>query len=204
MNDRFPHEILAMFCTEDRESLALPFLLDGYAYATDGHVLVRCPADFASEVQEVDIAPVAGVRGLTIDWTTMDDVRQTERFPEAVRIAYPTWNPDACAECSGYGSLVHCPECKDRGRVSDDCRTCSGFGSFGSDAADAWRCHVCHGLGVSGTSGHRTIEVQGSRLTEYSARLILNALPGAWFRAAGGYIHFSLGIFRGICLGVTA
>jgi len=183
-------DVLAKFCAkgeaaETRPLLAIPFLVDGFVYATNGWALLRVSAKYAT-------ASPGGpsLDGLRVNWSLMDDYRY------AVQLIPDPADPDRCADCEGYGSVVDCTACKIG--VDGNCKNCNGTYEVGSNSADARLCLACGGSGVEDTDGTGPVHIGGLKIAAEHVRLVLTALPGAVWKADDNYAYFASGIFCGV------
>lgn len=143
------HPIFDASCDPEwsRNDLHRPFEVDGYIYATDGRIVVRCKATpetaaaYSSEGRKVPRSVIS----------LFDD-----------KAGEPVAMPDAsgfpfCGRCQGKGELhqQECPKCQGSGEVEcprcgheEDCEECDGEGVvFGGPTPH--RCPDCIGTGVA-------------------------------------------------------
>lgn len=107
MSDHDELAILRAFCAtgeraEVRPTLAAPWRDGAWVYATDGLILVRAPTLHVLGVGEIPYAP--DLTCLAVNWSLMDDLRETPTLTAAVRLDPPGPRPDACPECAGAGT----------------------------------------------------------------------------------------------------
>jgi len=194
--------ILRHFCPTEgsRTELYDPFVMGDYAYASDGHLLIRCERKHAPELEPAISIPEFDMS--RFNWDFMDDLRAHDNVPAAVRIG--TWvAPEPCSYCMGYGSKIECPQCKVK--PVEDCGVCNEMFWIGAPGGNI--CDECHGTGYRDDS-HEVVALEGIELAGWAVRRVLSVLPGAWWRvedeSADGnpagmtLIHFSSGIFRGV------
>lgn len=194
---------LRHFCDKGRADLLNPFVIGDHAYASSGHLLIRCEAKHAPElVGNPDLSDLPRVDMSRFNWHFMDDLRECAGLPMAERIE--SWvAPAPCGECAGYGSRVECPQCKEK-RV-EDCGVCGEM--FWIGAPGGIVCDACNGTGYEKTSGE-TVAFKDIELSAFLVRRVLSVLPGAWWRvedesapdnhAGMTLAHFASGIFRGV------
>ena len=194
--------ILRHFCPTEgsRTELYDPFVMGDYAYASDGHLLIRCGRKYAPELEpSLSIPHFDSSR---FNWAFMDDLREYDNMPEAVRIA--NWvAPEPCSYCLGYGSLIECPQCKEK--PVEDCGVC--YEQFWIGGPGGRICDDCDGTGYAKTSSE-ILKFKNIELSAFMVRRVLSVLPGAWWRvehesAPGNHagmdlVHFASGIFHGI------
>lgn len=139
-----PMELLTRFCGrhEPREWMRTTFLHGEYAYATDGRIIVRMPADGLS-------LPVLDAKHYAPQLDRLFDAVEGSFFPMP---HLPPWV--LCALCNGSGHVCdkECEKCGgDGGNLP--CKACLGTGrvacALGDDGCQQHKCIVgCDGLGI--------------------------------------------------------
>lgn len=143
------HELLEHFCSNSDKRLATPFIVDGWACASDGEMMVRIPSkDVKNVVREVPFESI-----LTMEFFPDADGKWQElpeySIPKKIkcRTCLGTKKVSACFECGGDGVVVfeneynmyefECGSCRGRAFVPGEggkCGSCSGTGEiYGSD-----------------------------------------------------------------------
>ena len=118
-------------------SLAAPYILHGYRYATDGTIAVRVPCDEPdSEVQYPNVEALKW-EGCASAEKPLPPMPPESEWAEGKCSACKGEGRSACRECWGEGSYM-CPECGQ----SRECDVCYGDGHTEED------CEVCGGTGV--------------------------------------------------------
>ncbi len=174
--------ILNSFCdSEDfREYVRRPWVYHGFAYATNGHWMVRVPA--------------AGLEGLTPYRKGVHPASAEQKFDEApFAHLQPMARIDCapCSSCNGRGLGVHenCPCCRGTGEFKHhgetyDCQLCDCTGKTLRAARDEEKptapCIFCGGTGYDFSGPIRRIEHRGYYFQPgYLAAL--SRLPGVQF-----------------------
>lgn len=155
------------FCSKEtsRDKTNKPFTVDGFTYATNGHLIMKVP-----EMPEFKDNGNSGPgRATTMkEWTA--DVLEWFSCP-----VIPEIMDEPCKVCGGIGRAFVCPECDFDGMVelktkfsdyeSQQCETCGGHGQvtkevidplkkkFPSVVVDEGDCEQCDGSGI-----HRRID----------------------------------------------
>ncbi len=103
---------LQKFCSETRKSIARPWSRGEYSYATNGHVIIRVPAQ--PDVPENTFAPDAERPSIFGGFSCSGK----ESFP-IPDLPTPKWA--ACDECLGESRAAReqCEECGGTGKVRD-------------------------------------------------------------------------------------
>lgn len=112
-------EIIEVFCSKDgvRKHLGAPFRLNGWEYATDGHIAVRFPTTEPNTEGAPDVEK---------PWVGVDSVSQWCRA-DIRGIEFPSISEGrVCLSCKGEGSHT-CSKCDDE----HECGKCGGEGRIG-------------------------------------------------------------------------
>mgnify|MGYP003407694151 FL=1 len=136
-------EILALFVAKDdpREYLMLPTRANGYLYATNGHICVRCKDD--PEVAD-SADPVAKNIPARVDrLISVTDYEEVVFKPLVFeRVQHK------CRSCKGTGHIISCYACDDgtfdHYGIEYECRTCDAMGFIPDDDSNT-PCHECDG-----------------------------------------------------------
>lgn len=151
-----PLETLKRFTDPTRHNLRDVIHIDGFAYATDGLILVKTTSTFP------DTQDLGSLRdnliALANKNTAENDSALWERLPTSeARIKTST-----CCTCGGTGKSRKCPSCDGDGVVQLD----HGYQSFdGTWKHDDYECdcHVCEGHGsVGGSEGEDCEDCEGT------------------------------------------
>ena len=137
--------VLRSFCASEsdpREWMRTPFRVGDYAYATNGHFLVRVAAD------GLGLSELGKGGPINVEELVAKNVADKfEPFPKLPR-------PRTCFICSGKGFvLAHtCPDCDgegefDHGDHTYECKECDGDG-FIYGKGERRTCHECDGRKV--------------------------------------------------------
>ncbi len=143
-------EFLKPFCG-DEERHKSPWRIGDYAYATNGIVAVRIPAD--DSVAEIpDCAD--GWLWFVESARKIDFLVEVNSFIDIPE--FTLYVGDECSRCCGSGKTSKCRECDGDGELELEsdynlyevcCKSCDGSGARagGSDI-----CHLCYGAGKEG------------------------------------------------------
>ncbi len=130
--------IFAEFCTTELYRYTKPFSEDGFAYATNGRILVRMP--FAGTLESQDPPKAAQLfRAWSGSGTPIEPV-----FTETEGV---------CVSCNGAKVVSDCEICYGDGEVFSEtqqnyfpCGTCQGCGSIADENGN--KCGHCQGFGL--------------------------------------------------------
>lgn len=120
---------LQSFCAKDdiHSYMLEPFVIDGFTYATNRHIVVRVPGGEARPDQSLPDRTVAAVRKLFA--TEHTDFQSLPEIPE----------PETCPDCEGTGRIEEgeCPDCGGLGEFTHgnhdyECKECDGTGEVHS------------------------------------------------------------------------
>ncbi len=156
-------QVFALFCTIDefRPAYANPFVVNGKAYATDGHSLVRCESD------KIDFQIESENKILHIE-----KVIPEENTSEVVDIDCIDWASLMTEdELVGDGKDVECGHCEGMGTCEDSFLYKKQFYSYEYD------CPVCDGSGYEEEEGKIPT---GDKTFPYAAKV---KFKGAYFYA---------------------
>lgn len=154
-----PHEILIQFCETDPDTYGFeryehPFNIDGFTFATDGHILLRVPEDTAYSQNK----PIDAV--LRLCWPA-----QVNNLTYAPLFSVNPPVEEVCNRCKGVTRKQECDECDGDGFVTwsntlynhdyeAECKSCEGTG-------EVCECQECDGTGKK--RAPQTIDIGGSR-----------------------------------------
>jgi predicted RNA-binding Zn-ribbon protein involved in translation (DUF1610 family) len=126
------------FCSKKarRDKTNKPFTVDGFTYATNGHLVVKVP----EMLEFKDNGNSGPGRATTMkEWTA--DVAEWFPCPVITEIL-----DEPCKVCGGIGRAFVCPECDFAGMVelktkfsdyeSQQCETCGGYGQVTKEVLD--------------------------------------------------------------------
>lgn len=171
-------EILALFVAKQdpREYLKLPTRANGYLYATNGHICVRCEDD-------PEVTELAGPDAVKLPYR-IDDL--ISRLP-ADAVFHPLKferSPKECRTCEGAGSIIPCYACDDgtfdHYGIEYECRTCDAMGFIPTDDSNV-PCPECDGNKY--TLDHARVD---GRLFNGDYLDRLSKLPGIQIHVAAG------------------
>jgi hypothetical protein len=175
-----PLSMLSAFCandTEEREHLRKPFRIGDFAYATNGHFIVRAPAD-APELSNLPQGTLKNALALFDKWMHGD-------FQPLPLLRAPS----KCADCSGKGFrfAVTCTDCDgdgefDHGSHTYTCKECDGEGTLDDSSGDRRTCASCNGRGHERNAAPIRI---GDAVFQHTYLWQLSKLPGILFAAHG-------------------
>lgn len=155
------------FCSTDKSRIYLtnPWEMNGFAYATDGHLAIRIPCGLVSipGITEEAEKYLSGVPGL-IDSAKLDAKHWIKllKLPEQ----------PLCKKCNGTTKApkeTECPECEGTGEAiaendyheyEVECKTCDGDGEVLGDGV----CKMCRGNGFQSFAKPVGCDVRGARL----------------------------------------
>lgn len=137
---------LQKFCHTWNPKLKTPFNNRGFAYGTDGFILLRtqdCTAD----------------RELNAPDFPEDSVDKSFEGPFESSLLLSNFSTveetETCRECKGTGKITECPECEGSGEIeldsgynfySVECQSCEGTGHI-PESEGAEDCDSCEGTG---------------------------------------------------------
>ena len=174
--------LLQRFCaskSDGREYLHKPILRDACVFATNGHIIIRVPADpgLAAEPSKFPADLKNRFAGIDPDRLTYVDI---PKLPEMGQ----------CDFCGGTGAAAKCADCEgagefDRNGWTYQCQSCDGEGQIEARAVEDqdWLvpCNACDGAGVIGND---RVEVGNSGYANRYLRMIAD-LPGVRFAPRG-------------------
>ncbi len=174
------------FCAKEKTNFRLgePFRIDGYLYATNGHILIRVKSEGTNTVR----AGIPDVRGLV-----------KPRPVGAMKAVGKIEGTASCSQCDGLGMIGpagECDECHGRGDelcgCCDNytvCKKCDGSGKL--DGAE--KCGRCNGTGDIQVE-HVDIGVEDGAI-RHDVFDLLNSLPGLRIQKKikdkSQYVYFS-------------
>lgn len=184
-------EILALFVAKQdpREYLKLPIRANGYLYATNGHICVRCGDDpEVTELAGPDAVKIQHRIDEYIAECPADAVFHPLKFE---RVQHK------CRSCKGAGSIMPCYACDDgvfdHYGIEYECRTCDAMGYIPDDDSNT-PCPECDGNKY--TIDHARVD---GRLFNGDYLDRLSKLPGIQIHVAAGEKHASHFRFDGGC-----
>lgn len=132
---------LTKFCEPDSiRGFGEPFNFGGYAYATDGAMLIRQPIDH-QEASHTDSKMHPKVHTKAESWLANKEFKPIPDFalPESC----------ACPLCNGSGHVTHCTACDGDGfdKHGTECEACHGNGIVPSGNTTDQNCWQCRGIG---------------------------------------------------------
>ena len=114
-------KLLNKCVSTERGSLLQPVIQDEYAFACDGKILVRVPAELANGIPATDKTPNFEVL-LNKEWGERQEINLKDYLPTEQQLEAMKVRDNRCPECLGSGKV----EC-DLGH-DHDCPKCEGFG----------------------------------------------------------------------------
>lgn len=138
-------EQLQKFCAkgEFRSFMLKPWLHGDYAFATNGHIALRVPADGFLSV-------VAGGNGSEPNVSKLVDKAKAFYLPMmSIPELVP---PEVCEHCAGTGTAYDCDPCDGEGWFDHhgkeyECKWCNGAGQHQNGEGDPSYCWHCDGIG---------------------------------------------------------
>jgi hypothetical protein len=197
---------ITSFCSTEkgRTYICNPFNSGGFSVATNGHILVRVPAQEAYVGNEVPPNFEKATSG-------MDDPLVFTPLPPL------NFELGPCSVCKGYGNTAECPECNGEGEHeccecgrSTECDYCHGKGYFavGKVVEGATACEMCMGKGVLPVERYALLDPTSCYDIKYL--MMIHALPGILVALRGDSVPMvfkfdgGMGMLMPVCLSVKA
>ena len=172
------------YCSDDKSrALSSPFLVDEFAVATNGHIMIFLPAKNYPEVQGNSDAPVSSTRDFL-------KLFETESFKDISEPTFP--EKVACENCKGTGQVMHpkCQECNGKGYIEFvntynsyevECASCDSSGNGKMVYGLGSVCEDCEGTKVafSPNDTYYGMEFMGGRISPNYLEKVLGDVTNA-------------------------